>query len=82
MGHHRHHTSMKSFIHGIAHETKVIAKATKPLGHIIESGLHTAEHIMTAPIHELGSLGKSLGSSLSIPLVIGGVVVIYFLMRK
>ena len=49
---------------------------------IIESGFHTAEHVMAAPNHELGSLGKSLGSSLTIPLAIGGVVVIYLLMEK
>ena len=75
MGHHKHNSSIKSFIHSVS-------KETKPLGHVIESGFHTAEHVMTAPIHELGSLGKSLGISLTIPLAIGGVVVIYFLMRK
>jgi len=75
MGHHRHHTSMKSFLHDIG-------KVTKPVGHVIESGFHTAEHVITAPIHEIGSLGKSLGSSLTIPLAIGGVVVIYLLMKK
>ncbi len=64
MGHHKHNTSIKSFIHSV------------------QSGFHTAEHVMTAPIHELGSLGKSLGRSLTIPLAIGGVVVIYLLMRK
>lgn len=78
MGHHKHNTSIKSFIHGISKETKVIGKATKPLGHVIENGFHTAEHVMTAPLHELGSLGKSM----TIPLVIGGAVVIFLLMRK
>lgn len=82
MGHHKHNSSIKSFIHSVSKETKVLGKSTKPLGHVIESGFHTAEHVMTAPIHELGSLGKSLGSSMTIPLAIGGVVVIYFLMRK
>ena len=82
MGHHKHNTSIKSFIHGISKETKVIGKATKPLGHVIESGFHTAEHVMSAPLHELSSLGKSLGSSFAIPLAIGGVVVIYLFMRK
>ena len=75
MGHHKHNTSIKSFIHSVS-------KEAKPIGHVIQSGFHTAEHVMTAPIHELGSLGKSLGSSLTIPLAIGGVVVIYLLMRK
>ena len=75
MGHHKHNTSIKSFIQSVS-------KETKPVGHVIQSGFHTAEHVMTAPIHELGSLGKSLGSSLTIPLAIGGVVVIYLLMRK
>ena len=75
MGHHKHNISIKSFIH-------IVSKETKPVGHVIESGFHTAEHVMTAPIHELGSVGKSLGSSLTIPLVIGGVAVIFLLMRK
>jgi hypothetical protein len=75
MGHHKHNTSLKSFIHSIS-------KETKPIGHIINSGFHTAEHVITAPIHEIGSLGKSLGSSLTIPLAIGGVAVIFLLMRK
>ena len=75
MGHHKHNTSLKLFIHSIS-------KETKPIGHIINSGFHTDEHVITAPIHEIGSLGKSLGSSLTIPLAIGGVAVIFLLMRK
>ena len=75
MGHHKHHTTMKSFMHDIS-------KVTKPIGHVINSGVHTAEHIITAPIHEIGEIGKSLGSNLTIPLAIGGVVVVFFLMRK
>ena len=63
MGHHKHNTSIKSFIHGISKETKVIGKATKPLGHVIESGFHTAEHVMSAPLHELSSLGKEYDNS-------------------
>ena len=72
MGHHKHNTSIKSFIHSVS-------KETKPVGHVIQSGFHTAEHVMTAPIHELGSLGKSIGSSLTIHFAIGGVVVIFLL---
>ena len=66
---------MKSFMHDIS-------KVTKTIGHVINSGVQTAEHIITAPIHEIGEIGKSLGSNLTIPLAIGGVVVIFFLMRK
>ena len=45
MGHHKHNTSIKSFIHGIS-------KVTIPLGHVIESGFHTAAHVITAQIDE------------------------------
>ncbi len=49
MGHYKYNTSSKSFIHGVS-------KETKPIGHVINSGFHTAEHIITAPIHEIGEI--------------------------
>ena len=75
MGHHKHNTSIKSFLHDVS-------VVTKPIGHVIESGFHTAEHVMTEPIKEMGSVGKSLGSNLSIPLAIGAVAVVFLFMQN
>jgi hypothetical protein len=86
MTHHKHHSPGKAFIHDIAKITKPIghsiAKITKPLGHAIEKGIHSAENVMTAPIHELGLTTRSLGGSLSIPLIVGGVAVLFFVMNR
>jgi hypothetical protein len=69
MTHHKHHTN--SFI-------RDLGKITKPVSHIIETGIHSVEHVASAPFN---AIEKSAGS-LSMPLVIGGIAVLAFVIMQ
>ena len=78
-----HHYSFGSFIHDVG-------KVTKPIGHDIKSLVSGADkdfnHIINTQsniANNLISKSSSAFSSLSMPLVIvGGVVLVYFITKK
>ncbi len=71
MTHHKHHSNIHSFI-------KDVAKITKPIGHILETGIHSTEHVLTAPVKAL----EKASGNLTIPLVIGGVAILAFVVMQ
>ena len=79
---HKHHYSMKNFIHDIGHVTKPIHKdivglvsgAGKTFNHVVDTQASVANNL----IHT----GGSTLSSLALPLAIGGVASLAFMMMK
>ena len=79
---HRHHYSMKNFIHDVGGVTKPIHKdivglvsgAGKTFNHVVDIQAGIANNL----IHT----GGSTLSSLALPLAIGGVAILAFMMMK
>jgi hypothetical protein len=94
--HHHHHYSFGSFIHDVGKVTKPIGHeisnlvsqvgpVVKPLGRDIKSLVSGADIINTQSniANNLINKSSSTLSSLSMPLVIvGGVVLVYFVTKK
>ncbi len=80
--HHRHKYSFGQFIHDIG-------PATRTIGHIIEDGIKQGGHIIVTGEKQLGSVSNNLVKSstgilnkISMPLIIVGGVVAFFVLTK
>jgi hypothetical protein len=68
MGHHKHHYSMKNFLHDAG---KVTIPLNKDVNHLVDTQANIANNLI------------STLSSLSLPLIIvGGCVAIYYVTKK
>ena len=72
MGHHKHHYSMKNFLHDAG---KVTIPINKDVNHLVDSQANVANNLIKTS-------GSTL-SSLSLPLIIvGGAVLVYMVTKK
>ena len=72
MGHHKHHYSMKNFLHDAG---KVTIPINKSINHLVDTEANVANNLIKTS-------GSTL-SSLSLPLmIIGGAVLVYMVTKK
>ncbi len=83
MGHHHHHKySFGNFLHDIG-------PASKGIGHLFNKSITAVDHIGVAGVHEIGGVSKSLINKtsglldkISLPLIVVGGVVVFFVLTK
>ena len=72
MGHHKHHYSMKNFLHDAG---KVTIPINKDVNHLVDTQANIANNL----IKTSGSAVSSLALAL---IIVGGCVAIYFVTKK
>ena len=83
MGHHKHHYSMKSFIHDAGAVTKPLHNDIKGLVKGANADLNKVVDKQSGKANNLINTTGSTLSSLSLPLMIGGAaILIYFVTKK
>ena len=82
MGHHKHHYSMKSFIHDAGKITKPIHNDVKSLVSGANKDFNKVVDTQASISNNLIKTSGSTLSSLGLPLIIVGCVAIYFVTKK
>ncbi len=79
MGHHKHSYTMNNFIHDVG-------KVTKPVTHLLTPVTKTVNkdflHVVDTNAGMVNNAVNKTTSNLSLPLVIGGVAVLAFIMTQ
>ena len=82
MGHHRHHYSLKNFLHDAGTVTKPLHKDLQGIAHAVNQDFNKVVDTQSGIANNLIKTGGSTLSSLSLPLAIGGVAILAFMLMK
>jgi len=82
MGHHKHHYSLNKFIHDVGKVTKPVTHNLGKIGGTLNKDFNHVVDTQAGMVNNMVNKTASTASNLSLPLMIGGVAVLAFMVMQ